>query len=156
MKATSRRTRWILASACALGVVVVSVLPSGPSVLGGWDRNISPRLQDAGHVPAYALVFLALAWAQSASRKPGWGRLLLTALACSALGMLLELVQAFVPGRTCSVADELANIAGVVAGLLMIGVWRVVRTARSGNPRPLVPGSSGPGISAALRRPDLR
>ena len=70
MKATTSRTRWTLASACVLGVVVVSVLPSGPGVLGGWDRDISPRLQDVGHVPAYALVFLALTWAQSASRNP--------------------------------------------------------------------------------------
>jgi VanZ family protein len=156
MRAASRRTRWILAAACVLGVVVVSVLPSGPGLLGGWDRSISPRLQDAGHVPAYCLVFLSLAWAQSASRTPAWGRLLLTALACCALGMVLEIVQAFVPGRTCSVSDELANIGGVTAGLLGSGILRAARAGRLRRARPQVTGLPGTGLEETTGKASLR
>ena len=143
--ASSRKRRWMVTSAYILAVAAASLLPSGPGVLGGWDSRISPRIQDAGHVPAYSLMLIALVWAGSAWANHAFGvrHLLGTALACCALGLLLELAQMFVPGRTCSMADALANLIGVAAGVVAVCLWQLVRRLGCAQPPPA--GSPAPG-----------
>lgn len=47
------------------------------------------------------------------------------AIGVSALGMLMEFNQwAFFPGRYFEMADELANIAGAILGVLPVSTWK--------------------------------
>ena len=60
--------------------------------------------------------------ASLASRSPVW-----SALALSAVAAGVELLQAFVPGRTASVLDLVASLAGVAAGLsLGAALWPIL------------------------------
>ncbi len=124
MRKPSAGILWAVTAAYAILLAIGSLLPSGSDVLGGWDAAISPTLQNALHAPAYTgLVILgSLAWG-----RPSLGRLALIALACVALGALLEFAQAWIPGRTASLTDGLANTGGAVVGCLAMGVWGWVR-----------------------------
>ena len=88
------------------------------------EIDVSDKLQ---HFGAYAgLAFLGLlAWPQG--RAGGWsvGGLLLA-------GPLIEVVQMFVPGRSASLGDAVADVLGVAAGaVLAYGVKRVSRSRAS-------------------------
>ena len=108
-----------------LAVVVVSLLPIEelPS-LDVWDK--------LEHAVAYALLALlgAVAWAGRARASA------MIAVSLVGLGIVLEFLQAFVPGRTTDPADALANLVGTVAGLgLVAGLGRIAgRTSRLGQP----------------------
>jgi 2-polyprenyl-3-methyl-5-hydroxy-6-metoxy-1,4-benzoquinol methylase len=67
------------------------------------------------------------------------------ALACSGFGTMLELAQAAVPGRTCSLSDGLSNLGGVLTGCLTMMIWsnRNVRHLRA---------CSSPGTGKAQQR----
>ena len=47
-----------------------------------------------------------------------WRRRLAAVFSLSALGLLLEFAQKLVPGRTCDMADFLANNVGLVLGTM--------------------------------------
>ena len=118
--------RWLALVLTATYVVALtagSLLPSGTEQAGGWDSSISPTLQNALHAPAYAglLVLATLSLPMSARVSPG--ALLGTALACIALGGVLELAQALVPGRAADPLDAVLNGAGVVLGVLAVLIW---------------------------------
>jgi len=53
------------------------------------------------------------------------GRWLWIALGCLLVGLLIEVVQGWLPLRTASLGDMLANSLGVVSGLLI--AWRGLR-----------------------------
>ncbi len=53
---------------------------------------------------------------------------LLSAGSMALLGLLLELGQYFVPGRTPEIADELANCLGVVCGIALAFPFRRLRS----------------------------
>ena len=109
-------------------LIVVSLLPSGRGALGGWDAAIGPTWQNAGHVAAYALLAILVCRAMAAERT--CLRMGLAASACSAFGGLLECAQAAVPGRTASLADVLANMAGVALGVAAVLLWKAVTRDR--------------------------
>jgi VanZ family protein len=140
----SRKLRWTAASAYVLALTAASLLPSGPGVLGGWDSRISPRVQDAGHLPAYSLLLIVIVWAGSASHGFRTRHVVATALACCTFGLLMELAQAFVPGRTCSASDELANVIGVASGVVVLVLWRLVRRPNRRNLPPVGPSTPDP------------
>lgn len=72
------------------------------------------------HIGAYALL---ASLALFAVHSRGWGAL--AAVAMSALyGCIDELHQSFVPGRSSSGLDLLADLAGALLG---VGVWMAVR-----------------------------
>ena len=52
-------------------------------------------------------------------------RWLWVALGCLLMGLLIELVQGWLPLRTASLGDMLANSLGVISGLLI--AWRGMR-----------------------------
>jgi VanZ family protein len=54
---------------------------------------------------------------------------LLTLFGLALMGGLLELLQQLVPGRSCDLADEAANMAGLVAGTVLVYGWRRVARA---------------------------
>lgn len=68
------------------------------------------------HVPAYAVLTLAWAWALCAVAGVATARAALAG-SCAAFfyGVIMELGQLSVPGRTASVGDAMLNAAGAVA-----------------------------------------
>ena len=115
------RGRWlkVLSVGYAAALVVFSVLPSSGEGQGGWDTALSPKVQNALHVPAYTVLVIVTAAAWGANRSRLW-RLVAVALGSVALGAALEGVQAMVPGRMGSLSDGLLNVAGVALGVVML------------------------------------
>lgn len=104
-----------------IALALVSLLPSGPHAPGGWDKFLSPSLQNFLHLPAYTVLTI-LVFASSAPRYPRRSIVTAALLAvCILLGVLLECLQAYIPGRFASATDMLTNAAGVVVGLI---AWR--------------------------------
>lgn len=122
--------KWIIPGLTGLYVVLlaaVSLLPSGARALRGWDRSIRPEIQNALHVPAYAvLVIMASRSLLGAYRIRRAA--VVAALACCAYGAVLEALQALIPGRTGSVLDALLNVVGVGVGLAVIVAARLARS----------------------------
>lgn len=114
-----RRWAKIVAVVYAAGLVTASVLPPAAEGEGGWDTVVSPDVQNALHVPAYAALVILSAAALSANRSRAV-RFVAVALGCVALGAALEWVQAYIPGRFGSLTDGLMNVAGVALGVLML------------------------------------
>ena len=108
---------WVLTGGYALALVTASLLPSGEGPLGDWDAALTPDLQDALHLPAYAgLVVLVSAALATRVRLTVAGTVWI-GLACVGLGAMMECCQAFIPGRTCSLKDGLVNALGVGFGI---------------------------------------
>ena len=111
------RTIRIAALVYVAALTVVSLLPSGRNTLGGWDSQLTPTIQNALHVPAYAGLMVLVYLGFQSPRRTGLARLFLTAAACGVFGAALEIAQWFVPGRTPSAIDVLLNLAGVALGV---------------------------------------
>ncbi|MDQ7006921.1 MAG: VanZ family protein [Acidobacteriota bacterium] len=93
-------------------------LPVGAT--GGSDKII--------HAVVFGL--LAALWMRALDGWQGglWGRAMLAICVTTAWGVLDEIHQAFVPGRTASALDALADLGGAV---LVVGLlsWRVASRA---------------------------
>ena len=115
----------ILAVLYASAIVVVTLLPSGGDTLltGGWDAHIAPGVQNAMHLPAYALLVVLLMAAFGRSARRPWLALGLITAGCVAFGMGSEWLQAAViPGRYGSISDALSNTLGALLGA---GGWKI-------------------------------
>ena len=148
---TQRRGTIAGLSTClyALALAGLSLAPSGRTgALGSWDRSVSPTVQNALHVPAYAVLTIAASWSLLGALRIRRSAIL-AALACCAYGALLESLQALVPGRTGSLLDVLLNAVGVGAGLAVIAAWRLVRSRRAS------PASTG-GLTAPAEPQETR
>ena len=108
---------WSGAAAYTAALVAVSLLPSGANAPVHWDEGISPTLQDALHIPAYAGLLLVTVAAWRTRRDVNWLPVMTLALACIGFGTILELAQAAIPGRTASWGDGLSNALGVLIGV---------------------------------------
>ena len=93
-----------------LAIVMLSLLPqdSLPSV------RISDKIY---HILAYGCVALAGGFGFRGIRQR-----LIIALGMLLLGAGLELLQGLMPSRFMSLADIYANVAGILAGLLLVGL----------------------------------
>jgi SAM-dependent methyltransferase len=118
-----RKILWLATAVYTAGLVAGSLLPSGEGPLGGWDAALTPDVQDALHLPAYAGLVILLSAALATHIRLTTARTAWIALACVGLGALLEFAQAFVPGRTCSLKDGLVNALGAILGCLVMMVW---------------------------------
>ncbi len=105
----------------AAAIIVLSLLPSGK---GKWDQAFSSSLQNASHLPAYGILVVITVSAFRRQINGRLGRIIIVSGICAALGVILELGQAFIPGRTCSVFDAAVNLAGVCLGLLVVVLCR--------------------------------
>lgn len=92
------------------------------------------------HIAAFFLLSVLALWAFPGAR-PLKG--ILPALL--AYGLFIEVTQHFLPFRTFAIADLLADLAGIVAGLVFVHVLR----AAQGNAR--ATDSAGPTLSASNR-----
>ena len=120
-----------LASFYVAVIGLVSLLPSGTGLLRGWDTSLTPSLQTALHLPAYAvLAFLVIvAFIPKAGSRFLLG--LIVAVGCIALGILLECAQACIPGRMGSIVDITLNAIGVIMGVTAAYVWGKIGLKRS-------------------------
>ncbi len=114
--ATARHWRTLL----VLLLVVVSYLaltPTPPKELTlGWDK--------ANHMAAFA----ALTIAAYGGIRVSLGRLLLLAASLLAFGGLIEVLQRFVPGRSCEWEDLFADAIGIAFGMAIGAcVFRMAR-----------------------------
>lgn len=114
-----RRTRIVLFCLWLVGIaaiIVGSLLPSDSDPMLELDF-VMMKLSITDKV-VHALGYASLAWIPplivSALR-----RVLVAVLSLSALGLLLEFGQKLIPGRTCDMADFLANNVGLALGTLM-------------------------------------
>lgn len=124
--------RWV-AAWLRLPVLVRAAAPIAVMAVLWWSSSRSPSarepnllralLHNGMHVVAYGT--LAAACLLSLLRvglSPGRraGRTLASFVLAVAYGLVDELHQSFVPGRTCSVADLLTDAAGAMAALLLL------------------------------------
>lgn len=75
------------------------------------------------HLAAFGVLAWVAAQGWGFGRGAGWR----IAAALLAYGVFIELVQSQVPGRHASLADVLADVAGIALGLLAARVFSVVR-----------------------------
>lgn len=106
-------------AALLLEVAGIAWLASFGQVQQTQMQSVVPFGDKAAHILAFLVAGLT---ASLASRSPVW-----SALALSAVAAGVELLQAFVPGRTASVLDLVASLAGVAAGLsLGAALWPIL------------------------------
>jgi VanZ family protein len=100
----------------------------GPLPLG---HHIS-HLDKIGHVAAFTLLGLLSCAALSLFGKLSGHMLISVAIGLTIYAGLDEYTQSWVPGRTADPLDWLADVAGIVAGILLF-VWirRVLRRSAS-------------------------
>ena len=100
-------------------VLLVSYLVfSKPS----YPQNI-PNLDKVGHIGS----FFMLAWLAYLAYRPRWYWIVLE---LAFYGMLIEVVQSFLPYRSADVKDFMADMAGVALFYLLLGVWHQVRRSK--------------------------
>ena len=121
-------------------LAAASLLPSGSGSAGGWDRKVSPPVQNVLHVPAYAGLSMLAVSSTIPALRARMITLVLIGLACTIVGLLLELAQAGIPGRMGSASDVLWNSVGVAFGLAAVWAWRRWRA-----PAPSVGVGAAPG-----------
>lgn len=100
---------WRLLLTLLVGVVCyLAFTPTPPQLAGAWWDKAN-----------HSLAFLALTvTACLAFPRPGRG-VWLVMLGLLAFGAAIEVVQAFVPGRSCEWEDLLADSVGIAAGVLV-------------------------------------
>jgi VanZ family protein len=94
--------------------LILSLWPGGvPLPVRLWDK--------AEHMAGY---FILTLWFAGLYPRP---RFLQVGLGCFLLGVLIELLQGFVPTRSMELSDLVANLAGIGAALtlayLLLGGW---------------------------------
>lgn len=117
--------------AYALAVLVLAVYPFEQTVGSGNDK--------INHVLAFIAFYGLAAWSHQRARITAiiiWG---------IAYGVLIELIQAFVPYRQCSLGDLAADAAGLMLGMIAWSLHR--RWLRRNGLEPEQP----TGLSAPIR-----
>ncbi|WOB09910.1 VanZ family protein [Piscinibacter gummiphilus] len=111
---------WQLLLALLVGVVCyLAFTPTPPQLATAWWDKAN-----------HSLAFLALTFtACLAFPRPGRG-VWLVIVGLLAFGAGIEVVQAFVPGRSCEWADLLADSVGIAAGVLVTLPLRSAVTSR--------------------------
>jgi len=100
-------------------VSILSVIPNPESVTGDMNDKIN-------HVLAFSVLSL-LALQGFKTRV----RIIVTGLA--AYGILIELIQFWIPSRSCSFLDFCADFCGIGAGLCVNAVFISIKHHREGN-----------------------
>ena len=105
-----------------LGILGSSLMPAQHEA-----RNVvKESIHNGPHIPAYmGLTFLLVKMFQSYQVK---AKIIIWIFLISALwGWINEIVQNYVPGRDCSVTDEIFNIIGTIAALILIKRLNIIR-----------------------------
>lgn len=90
----------------------------------------TPNLPDWDKVN-HLLAFLVLGTVASFAQAPGWGRTMVTASGLLLYGAFIEIVQAQLPHRHGDWDDLVADVVGLLCGLLLAaGLRRATAPAR--------------------------
>ena len=111
-----RRIKIAVFFAYAVFVAFVSLMPGGSASLGDWDKLLHFLTYGVFALLGYSIVTSSMAY-------------LVICLAILAFSGLVEVGQAFVPGRFMSGYDMLANTAGVAVAVF---IMRFLTSLRSG------------------------
>ena len=109
---------WAASAACAIAILYFSVIPIGP----GPDV---PYLDKVVHLCQYWLFAWLLVQTIRAGRLKERDYLILAWIYAASYGLLIEVIQGFLPWRSADWADALANAIGAAAG-----VWTGQRIPR--------------------------
>lgn len=100
------------------------------------DYDIVPsRIQNLMHIPAYFILTILLLQFYKNNRINGWKRITLALLSSMAVGLVGEMIQAFIPSRSPSIIDLIRNFAGSLAGIMLFHwvektkpglIWRIL------------------------------
>jgi VanZ family protein len=100
---------WQLLLALLVAVICyLAFTPTPPPLAGAWWDKAN-----------HSLAFLALTFTACLAFPRPWRGVWLVMLGLLAFGGAIEVVQAFVPGRSCEWEDLLADSVGIVAGVLV-------------------------------------
>ncbi len=147
MSRVTARRWWILAFVYMAGLFALSSVPDDPERPGIGSYFPRPSVQNALHVPAYALLSFLMWRALSpprpkalerAGRGPGGTASTfahrhaapLAAVLATAYGITDEIHQMFVVGRMASATDALANALGAFA----VAAWAAITAPRPPTP----------------------
>lgn len=107
-----------------MGVVLILLLIPDNGNSGELLRWFSSDIQNLFHIPAFG--FLALLWVRTfktQGRSAGWS-VLGSFVVVAGYGILSELLQTGVPGRTASIMDLGLDLTGVVLGLFFYSLYK--------------------------------
>ena len=113
---------WIPTLMWGTMILFFSILPyhlNPPLTVGYFDKMV--------HFFEYAVLGVLVGKGlYSTGKRFSAGNIVLILIITSGYGILMELVQSFVPGRCPSPGDVLANIAGVVFGIVLgkVVLWQ--------------------------------
>lgn len=96
-------------------------LPDDPALYGLFYW-VPPSVQNALHVPAYAVLSWAFWWALGAWLRVPSARAISACAIASVYGVFDEWHQSFVPGRYASLTDVTLDVAGAVLGI-WVAAW---------------------------------
>lgn len=112
------RTGWrVLCAGLTLAVLWLALAPQPPREFDtGWDK--------ANHLLAFAAMTATAwrGWAHDAAGRRAGAAVIATQCA---LGVLIELLQSQVPGRSADAQDLVADALGIALGALL--AWRLLR-----------------------------
>ena len=103
-----------------LSSLPVTPLHEEPALHGLFYR-IPSWLQNALHVPAYAILAWTTWWALGAWLRVPRAKVISACAIASAYGIFDEWHQIFVPGRHASLIDVILDLAGIAAGIWLAG-----------------------------------
>ncbi|MEM7650453.1 MAG: outer membrane beta-barrel protein [Pseudomonadota bacterium] len=104
----------ILLSIWGAAIAVLALLTLTPNVM-----TIEGQSDKMLHITGFCLLMLPGVLVLS-----NWRRIIIAALALTLIGLAIEILQELSPGRNSSLEDALANIAGVIAGLIIGALMR--------------------------------
>ncbi len=85
------------------------------------DTWLSSPLQNALHIPVYGVLVVSWWWSLIPWSRSARLQAVVAGLIAASYGVLDELHQRMVPGRTCSVEDVVFNLIGAAAGGWLFG-----------------------------------
>ncbi len=115
---------WGPAIAVAAIGMVLGLLHSPPGADMFWDKVLH-----AGSYFTFAILLVRATHGGFAPPRPG--PTLQAFLIAMGHGVLIEIVQAFVPWREASVGDALADAVGALLGVALVALWYVPRRGRA-------------------------
>ncbi len=119
---------WTLSGVYACVILTLTSLPSDMLVSIGKLNLPDLAIHTAIYIPLGILVFRALSITYPRlSLAYCW---LYTFLICGGFGALDEAHQLFIRGRWCDIYDWLADLVGILAGLVAIVLSRIIHKTR--------------------------
>lgn len=124
---SSRLIRWL---PLAIWIAVIFGLSSIPGITAD-NVNLPTGFDKMAHFIEYAvLAVLFYRGLSYDSRKPGLVMILVVVLTGTAVSVLDEMYQSYIPGRDSSPYDMMADVAGVAFGSVLAVLFQIRKAGR--------------------------